>query len=324
MKVLYLPIFEPGQHHDTATVNKRGLFDALVAYGCEVYEFDYLAQQQGLEDKLHAILASFQPDLLLTQLHGHDPLTVGMAQRIRENNPALKWVNWSGDSWRHGLVGEKYLPLVREFDLQLCAAPDILPEYAALGIPARFWQIAYERPVGELPDVPAYDVVFLGNVITEARRRMMDMLRSLDGLRVGIFGDWQHADGVNKYDFGTGEALYKRAKVAIADNTYPEQLNYTSDRPIQVLMAGGATLLHQHVPRMDVLLGIQAGKHFVEWSDLDDLRFKVRYWCEQYGTNPQRRMVREGQEYARAHHTWDCRVKQLFEEYMPEVAGVKA
>jgi hypothetical protein len=119
------------------------------------------------------------------------------------------------------------------------------------------------------------------------------------------------------YNFGAGEALYKLAKVAIADNVYPDQQNYTSNRPIQVLMAGGATLLHQHVPKMDILLGIQSGNHYIEWDDLDDLRFKVRYWVEQYGTSPQKRMVRDGQAYAQAHHTWDCRVRQLFTEYLP-------
>jgi hypothetical protein len=324
MKVLYLPIIEPGANHDTAVVNKRGLFDALVAYGCEVYEFDYLANVDGLEDKLQAICAGFQPDLLLTQLHGHEPLTVGMMQRLRDAYPVMRVVNWSGDSWRHSLVGEKYLPLVRYFDLQLCAAPDILPEYEALGIPAAFWQIAHERSVGELPTMPRYDVVFLGNIISEPRRRMLEMLRTLDGLSVGIYGDWEHADGRNVYNFGAGEALYKLAKVAIADNVYPDQQNYTSNRPIQILMAGGATLLHQHVPKMDVLLGIQSGNHYIEWSDLDDLRFKARYWVEQYGTKPQRRMVKDGQEYAQAHHTYTQRVAQLMGEYLPMIEGVRA
>lgn len=324
MRVLYLPIMEPGANHDTAIVNKRGLFDALIAYGCEVYQFDYLAHIDGLEDTLQAICADFQPALLLTQLHGHEPLTVGMMQRLRDAYPAMRVVNWSGDSWRHSLVGEKYLPLVRLFDLQLCAAPDILPEYEALGIPAAFWQIAHERSVGELPAMPRYDVAFLGNVISEPRRQMLEMLRTMDGLSIGIYGDWEHADGRNVYNFGEGEALYQQAKVTIADNTYPEARNYTSNRPIQILMAGGATLLHQHVPKMDTLLGIKAGTHYIEWDDLDDLRFKLRYWVEQYGTKHQQRMVAEGQEYAQAHHTYTQRVAQLMGEYLPMIEGVRA
>jgi hypothetical protein len=323
MKILYLPIFEPGDNHDTAVRNKRGLHDALIAAGHAVYEFDYLAQTQGLEDHLRTICGQFQPDLLLTQLHGHEPLTVGMMQRLRRDYPTMRVVNWSGDSWLHSLVGEQYLPLVREFDLQLCAAPDILPFYETLGIPAAFWQIAYEFPVGDLPTMPVYDVVFLGNIISEPRLQMLERLRALDGIRVGIYGDWLRANGRNVYNFGAGEALYKLAKVAIADNTYPEARNYTSNRPIQILMAGGATLLHQHVPKMDVLLGIQAGIHYIEWSDLDDLCFKIGYWIGQYGQAPQQRLVRDGQAFARARHTYTTRVTQLFDEFLPMIEGVK-
>lgn len=325
MRILYLPIIEPGAHHDVAEENKLGLYEALTLAGHEVISVDYLAEPPDkLENTLQWVIDNFHPHLMLTQLHGHEPLTVGMMQRLKARSPQMVVINWSGDSWRHGLVGEKYLPLVREFDLQLCAAPDILPEYEALGILARFWQIAYEAPVGELPDMPRYDVVFLGNVISEPRRKMLDMLRSIDDLSVGIYGDWEHADGQNVYNFGAGEVLYRQAKVAIADNVYPEQQNYVSNRPIQILMAGGATLLHQHVPKMDVLLGIEAGEHYIEWKDLDDLRFKLHYWCDQYSSGIQQGIVARGQAYARAHHTYRQRVAQLFDEFWPVVAGVKA
>lgn len=324
MKVLYLPILEPGANHAVAVENKRGLHDALIDYGCTVWALDYLDAGELLEDALQSIAREFQPDLLLSQLHGHEPLTVGMLQRLKAQHPAMRVVNWSGDSWRHSLVGEAYLPLVREFDLQLVAAPDILPDYRALGIRAAFWQIAYEAPVGKLPDMPRHDVVFLGNVISEPRRKMLDMLRSLDGLSIGIYGDWEHADGQNVYNFGAGEALYRNARVAIADNVYPDQQNYTSNRPIQALMAGGAILLHQHVPKMGELLGIESGRHYIEWRDLDDLRFKLFYWVRQYGGGPYERIVRAGQAYARTHHLYAHRVNQLFDELLPMIERVGA
>lgn len=321
-KILYLPIFEPGGIHEIAVRNKRGLFDALINRGCQVFEFDYLACTEGLATRGREIIEGFQPDLLLTQLHGHEPVTVDMMQHWRQIRPEMHVVNWSGDSWRHSLVGEKYLPLVRQFDLQLTAAPDIIDEYAALGIRAAYWQIAYERPVGELPEMPWYDVVFLGNTITGERRAMMERLKALDGVKVGIYGDWEQADGYNCYDFGQGEALYKHAKVAIADNVYPDQQNYVSNRPIQILMAGGATLLHQRVPKMPDLLGIKPGVHYIVWHDLDDLMFKMQYWLQQYDTGIQQAMVTRGRKYAQAHHTYACRVAQLFDELLPMIAGV--
>jgi hypothetical protein len=142
-------------------------------------------------------------------------------------------------------------------------------------------------------EADAYGVAHLFHaVVGSSRDKSEDMARVLAELEVGA-----------------GEALYQRAKVAIADNVYPEQQNYTSNRPIQVLMAGGAVLLHQHVPKMDVLLGIQPGVHYLEWHTLDDLRTLITDAL----ASDTRDMVQAGRAYAETHHTYDARVRQLME-----------
>src|SRR5690606_4711585 len=93
--------------------------------------------------------------------------------------PGITWVNWSGDSWAHSLTAPAILELAREFDLWLVAAPDALPTYAAEGIRAAYWNIALEPSVEPLPDMPAYDVVFLANVINDKRRQLMERLRAI-------------------------------------------------------------------------------------------------------------------------------------------------
>ncbi len=319
-KVLYLPIIEPGRFHDVALANKRGLYEALVEYGCPTIQLDYLAiPPDELYSRVLDAIDRAGITLLITQLHSAEHLTSANLAALRVYKPTLRIVNWSGDSWRHSLVSSLMLDLARQTDLWLVAAPDVLPEYAEYGIHAAYWQIAYEKPVGDLPEMPSYDVVFLANVITDERRRLMEFLRGLDGVSVGIYGDWEHADGTCQYDFGAGAALYRNAKIAIADNTYPDQSNYTSNRPIQVLMAAGALLLHQHVPKMDALLGIEPGVHYVEWGDFAALEKHIRTYLKR-GNDPRRRkIVRAGQEYARAHHTYTQRVEQLFTELLPEV-----
>lgn len=321
-RILYLPIIEPGDNHETALLNKRGLRDALSAYG-DVRQLDYLAIDQAeLYRAVRVAIDDFQPSLLLTQLHGVDRLTPDNLRAIRADYPTLRIVNWSGDSWSHGLTSPEILDLASTFDLQLVAAPDVLPIYAEHGINAGFWQIAYEAPVGELPDMPSYDVVFLGNIISDERRKMLEFLSSLEDVSVGIYGDWEHSDGRNTYNFGAGEALYRGAKIAIADNVYPDQQNYVSNRPIQALVAGGALLLHQRVPKMAELLGIEAGTHYVEWTDFADLETQIRKYLKA-GNEPRRRkMVKAGQEYALDHHLYSNRAKQLFEELLPEVSRV--
>lgn len=319
-RVLYLPIIEPGRFHDVALANKRGLRDALTTYGI-VRQMDYLAlPRESLFREVMGHIEEFQPTLFLTQFHSAEHLTPADLANIRAKYPALRLVNWSGDSWNHSLVSEPMLDLARQYDLWTVAAPDVLPTYAERNIHAAYWQIAYEAPVGKLPDMPTYDVVFLANVINDERRELMDFLRTLDGVSVGIYGDWEHADGTCQYDFGAGEALYKNAKIAIADNVYPDQQNYVSNRPIQALVAGGALLLHQHVPKMVDLLGIERGTHYVEWDTFETLEKHIRSYLKK-GNEPRRRkIVKAGQEYALAHHLYCHRAKQLFEELLPEVA----
>jgi predicted O-methyltransferase YrrM len=315
--ILYLPIIEPGAFHGTAFMNKRGLYDAL-SERADVHQIDYLAiPQEHIEMAISSAIDTFRPTMLLTQLHGADRITPDMLAKFHERVPLV--VNWSGDSWNHSLISPDMLALCKHVDLQLVAAPGVLPIYTENGIKAAFWQIAYECPFDGTPLMPTYDVVFLGSVISDKRRALLEFLRTLDGISVGIYGDWDKSDGYNTYDFGAGEALYRNAKIAIADCAYPDQQNYVSNRPIQILMAGGAALLHQHVPLMAELLGIEAGVHYAEWTDFADLERLIRMYLKK-GNEPRRRkLVKAGYDYAAAHHTYTNRVNQLFNDLLPEV-----
>lgn len=311
MRTLLAQIYEAGTFHDNAVTQKRGLYNAFAAQGA-VHDFDYLANDrdtlmQGFINRI----STFEPTLVFTQFHAADVLTPEQVRHLRDRFPYVQWVNWSGDSWAWSLTSPAILELARQYDLWLVAAPDTLPTYAAEGINARFWQIALERPVTPLPDMPHYDVVFLGNVISDRRRALLELLRGLEGVNVGIYGDWEHADGHNTYDFAAGEALYRNATLAIADMAYPDQLNYISNRPFQALAACGAVLLHQHVERMDVLSGLVAGKHYVEWQTLDDLPALIREWLKPEYAKRREGLRRSGRGFVLKRHTWDVRVKQL-------------
>lgn len=311
MRTLVAQIYEAGTFHDNAITQKRGLVNAFAERGA-VHDFDYLANDrdtlfQGFINRI----TQFEPTLVFTQFHAADVLTAEQVAHLRQRFPYVQFVNWSGDSWAWSLTSPAILELARQYDLWLVAAPDTLPVYEANGVNARFWQIALERPVTPLPDMPRYDVVFLGNVISERRRALLELLRGLDGVRVGIYGDWEKADGHNTYDFAAGEALYKNATLAIADMAYPDQVNYISNRPFQVLAAGGAVLLHQHVARMDVLSGLVAGKHYVEWQTLDDLPALISEWLKPEYAKRREGIRRSGRGFVLKRHTWTQRVEQL-------------
>lgn len=323
-RIVYLPIFEAGEPtHSRQVINKRGLYNALSAYG-RVAELDYLAYpREQLFGVVCQVLREIDATMLFTQLHAANCLTSQNMRDIRALFPNITIINWSGDHWKHSLTSPEMLDLCHTLDMQLVAAIDSLPIYAENGIRAFYWNIAYECPVGELPDVPAHDVVFLANVISDRRRELMKFLKTLP-YNVGIYGDWDKADGRNVYDFGAGEALYKKATIAIADNTYPESNNYISNRPMQVLVAGGALLLHQHVPRMAEISGLVNGVHYVEWFENDDLAEKIAYWMKPEQTEARNQIVIQGREFALAKHTYAERARQLFEEFLPVSVGDRA
>lgn len=321
MRVLYCPIFEGGSVHEIAVTHKRGLHDALQAAGHAVLEWDYLANdRETLYDGFVNRLVNFAPDVVLTQFHGPDHLTPEQVTRLRAHQPNARWVNWSGDSWNHSLIAPPMLDLARAYDLWLVAAPDVLPVYAEHGIRAAYWNIAYEPPRLPLPDMPRHDVVWLANVINDQRRRLMERLKAMGGVNVGIYGDWEHADGRNVYHFAAGEALYKNATLAIADNVYADTQHYISNRPMQCMGAGGALLLHQHVPRMaDISYGWTPGQHYVEWRTPDELETLIRLWLLDAKASERRWIVGNAYRHVMTHHTFERRVVHLFDELLPQL-----
>jgi hypothetical protein len=325
MRILYCPIFEQGSVHETAVTYKRGLFNALRQRG-DVLEWDYLANDadtryQGMVNRID----QFAPTHVLTQFHAADVITPAQMAALRARYPDVVFINWSGDSWAHSLTAPPILELARQYHLWLVAAPDVLPVYEREGIRAAYWNIAYEPPVVlPLPDMPRYDVVWLATVINDRRRTLMERLKALDGVSVGIYGDWERADGRNVYHFPEGEALYKNAKLAIADNVYQDTQHYISNRPMQILAAGGALLLHQHVPRMaDISYGWTPGQHYVEWTDWGQLETLIRLWLTDTKADERRWIVNNGYRHVMQHHTFECRVTHLFDELLPALEGVR-
>lgn len=314
LRVLYLPIYEPG--HPIQHAQKHGLRDAL-AKRYLVYELDYLASGANLKHDLLRIAHDFQPNVLLTQLHGADQVTPAMLQEIRVFAPGIVIINWNGDWWEQGLTSPAVLELLKHVDLQLTVNGDVLPFYAERGIAAAYWQIAFE-PVNEtqLPDVPAHDLVFLGNAYSEARKQFEQVLLEVagaHGFNLGVYGGgWETNIGETLYDFAKGSALYRNAKIALGDNQFGDTHGFVSNRLFEALAAGGALLLHQRVAGLEELTGITAGTHYIEWLNHDDLREKIVYWLDTKHEKQRHKIVAAGRDYARTHHSFAARVQQLF------------
>jgi glycosyltransferase involved in cell wall biosynthesis len=314
LRVLYLPIYEYG--HTTQHQQKRGLREAL-AKRYIVQELDYVTfkdDKPGLRDALMRIMDVFQPDLMLTQLHGDDLVSAEMLATLRAYHPRLVVVNWNGDVWPHGLIAPGMLQLLRHVDLQLVVNDTVLDTYTQNGIASAYWQIGYEEPLEPLPDAPAYDVVFLGNAYSDERTELGETLRSIEGATVGIYGSgWTDAQGECTYNFTMGAALYQNAKIAIGDNQFPTQRGFVSNRLFQALAAGGALVLQQYVDGLQELTGLQADVHYIRWNTLNDLRQKIGYYLDPVNEDYRRAIADAGTRHARYFHSFDKRVQELAE-----------
>ena len=337
LRVLYLPIYEAGNNtpQQNQRAQKHGLRDALCKLGM-VYEFDYLKYQHKtgeLAQELTKILHSFQPDVMLTQCHATDVLTLDILRNIRGMCPYMVIVNWNGDYWPEGQLSEKMMQWMRFVDLALVVNADILKPYEEVGIPSAYWQIGFETPEGELPIVKAHDVVFLGQNYNNHRRAFGDTLLSLtdEGIDIGIYGNyWVNADSPPEimakaqyiypdctYDFLQGRALYQNAKLTVANNPFPDALGFVSNRLFEALAAGGSLMLHQYVKGLQDLTGLTPGVHFIEWKTYDELKQWIRYFLDPAHEAERRKIVEAAYRYVQQYHSFDARVRQLFLDYLP-------
>lgn len=312
LRVLYMPIYEPGypQHKRT----KRGLRNAL-AKRALVYEWDYL--NRGI---VTGEVTAFAPHLILTQFH--DGRWLGVLKKIRELCPAATIVNWCGDA--RGLTDPAYLKLLKEVDLQLVVNAAALPLYGAMGIPAAYWQIGYEDWSTPLPAVPAHDVVFLANAYSDERRALEPLLRGT-GLDVGLYGaHWARPDGDCLYDFDTGAALYRTAKISVSDTFHDGKTPvraFVSNRVFQAL-AAGAFLLQQHSEALQTFTGLVAGEHYVEWRTPSELVDLIGYYVNK--PDERKRIADAGCAFVLEHYSFDEQVRKLFVEILPMLEADRA
>jgi len=317
LRVLYLPIYEPG--HEIQKTQKHGLRDALMRRNTWVQELDYLAipEHQRVSTIVDWV-ETFQPHLLISQIHGHNILSGDDARMIRSFVPNMVWINWNGDVYQDALTNTMMLGILRELDMQLVVNGSVLGFYEQYHITSAYWQIGYEEgdpKKARKEIVKKNDIVFLGNAYDRRRRDLFDFVQST-GYSNAFYGSgWEISAGDTTYDFDTGVAILNKAKIVLGDNLYPDQYGFVSNRIFQSLAAGGAMLMHQEIPGLEELTGLQDGVHYVAWRDFEDLLHKLHYYLENEGER--KNIARAGTRYCKKHHSFDARVDELFSDLLP-------
>lgn len=319
LRIFYLPLYDPS----VPRLYKRGLRDALAEVGM-TYEHDYIVQRSP--HLIYEAVERWQPHLILMQVHFPDSLSAETLMGIRARAPQAVVVDWVGDVYLDKLTAPPMLDFLKQVDLQLVVNTDAIPIYEANGIRSAYWQVAFEPVVGDLPDMLHYDILFLGNAYTQARLRLGAALHHISPrASIGIYGyGWENAQGDTTYDFAKGAALYRNCTIAISDNQYTDH-GFVSNRLFEAL-ANGAFLLQQVVPGLEALTGLKDGVHYVQWGgsgdytlDLADLRDKCKFWLNESNAAKRREIAAQGERFVREHHSFQARVKELFEELLPRI-----
>lgn len=316
LRILYMPIFEPSYDHHRRM--KRGLREALQRKGALV-EVDYLNEPYDL----HALVKAWQPHILFTQCQ-RNPIDLTPA---REAQPEILILNWNGDVYLDALIDPVTLDWLKaNVDVQLMVNGAALPIYAQHNIPAAYWQCAFEPVNGTytVPEEFAPDVVFMGSAYSPKRFELARVLTSLD-YKVHLVGSgWaeefpDHNAGNTTYEFEKSSAIRRAAKIEVGDNQYERDTGFVSNRIFDCLAAGGALLLHQQVLRLEEFTGLQAGTHYIEWTDSDDLKDKIAYYLNPKNERKRAKIVKQAYDYVRTCHSFDARLKELFSVILPRV-----
>lgn len=331
-RILYLPIYDPSwQAARDPVVGKRGLRDALQRatnkHGepCIVYEIDYMSiPERDMRDTLVQACKTFQPDVILMQIQSPRPITEEVLIAMRAASPAAV-INWNGDQAIGGLKSGEMVKILRHVDLQTMVSQDVTSYYDAIGIRWAYWQIGYEEPGDDLErklsdyftksgrdnpyaDFGNYPVVFLASLYSEARKRIAEVVEAKGG---HVFMPSDRFDTL--YNFAAGKFIYQHAKVALANNDYPDSYGFVSNRLFQVLAAGGALLLQQPVKGLTKLTGITPGVHYIEYTTLEDLKTKLTYWLDPAHEDERRKIVDRARVFMEQNHSFDVRVRELFD-----------
>lgn len=304
IRLLYAPIYE--QWSKIQYKSKRGLREAFIRAGYIVDEVDYVKNPDYIFDAANA----FQPDIILTQFHAANIFNAAKIYELKQEHPYALFINWNGDYFPENYHDPKYMKMLRAYDLSTFVTTDVAAKYDAANIRWAYWQIGFEEPLKPVQKDPRnFDVIFLGNSHYNFRVELGRTLRSLDDLKVGLFGTWPdkfRPDGDNLYDYDAGCSLYMASKIAISDGR--PGATFVSNRIFQSMVAGCFTL-QQWFEGIYDLLEFEEGVHFVTYKNTRDLPNLIRYWLE--NDEERDKIALAGQKRTRERHSFDVRVKQL-------------
>lgn len=323
-----------------ATINadhpQAGMIHAFQGiFGKEnIRHFDYLELARrtnwGIEhvnDEFLRAAVDWKPDWTFLQLQNSNVISPDTIELLREKLPHCVFTHWSGD------VRDKVLSyfggVCKATHLTLAANVGHLKRYEEAGAKETMYVahgLDWQEDVTPDPWTPPFDVpdvVYCGNhygdrvMGTEARERAVRALYDAK-ISTGVVGSGWENTGLPI--LGTCHVkqqvhVYRKAKIALSVNHFPDLEGYHGDRTITA-MASGTPVIQRYFPLIEK--EFSEGEHLLVFRDEAQLVEKVRQLLGD--ADLRRRLGSNGRRHVLLHHTWFSRIFQV----LPRVEEIHA
>ena len=313
-----------------ATINadhpQKGMLHAFQGvFGKDnVYHYDYMQRMRdtnwGVEFVNREFLLqakAFNPDWAWLQLQNTHIIAQTTLNRLREELPKCVVSHWMGDIRTE--IGDYLSSVCRSTHLTLTSSVGYLPLYERAGAKeAKYLQIGldWEEDIDGIPDwTPPFqvsEVIFIGNYygttfpgVDERRGAVKALMQA--GVNVGVVGSgWGGVPLIGSCLVKQQVHVWKRAKVAISVNHFPDVEGYYSDRHLTALVSG-TPLVCRYIPGLE--REFQNGVHLRWYKTEAEL---VEIVKELLADEPQRkRLGAAGRAEVIRRHSWFSRILEV-------------
>jgi len=313
LRVLLLLHYNPTHpHHKT---QKQWLRKGFSKFGV-VYDYDYAGRNRAgvnINDELGRVCDGFKPHIIFSQVHkpshGFTPDT---AQTLRLHSPDATMINWNGDVYLSNVQDTQTRDMLNYYNMLLFSNAYLADYLGDMGYCAGYLPEGFEPFKDIDKNMPSCDVLFTGSGYSQWRLGLMRFVQELP-YSSAIWGSAKEIEtkGNTMWDWKRTRGLYHNAKIVISDQQFRDARGYVSKRMWEIMASGGGVVFQQYSHDLDRLTGLEAGKHYVVWRNLTDLRNRIDEYLAK--PNQLKLIAKAAYDYVWSDHNPQNRVETIFD-----------
>ncbi len=258
----------------------------------------------------------FKPDWLWLQLQNTGIISAEILTKLEKELPKCVITHWCGDV--RSEVGDYFASICRASHLTLVANQGFIPKYTEAGA-RKIRYVAHgldwNEDVLAIPDwTPSFkvpDVVYCGNhygqslVGSDIREASVRTLHEA-GIAIGVVGSGWDGKGLpvlGQCKVKQQVHVYRRAKVVLSVNHFPDLKGYHGDRTITA-MASGTPVVQRWFPDID--LEFDDERDLMVFMDEKELVEKTKLLLDNESMRTE--LGKRGRASAIKSHTWFSRI----------------